>query len=110
MSHVAPPGFPSFSAPLPKHPRSQTALVLGIISVSGIVCALPIFLSPFAWYYGARVRREIAAWPDRWSGGSEASAGMILGIIGTVLLVIVLGLLAFATVALGWLTHSHTYY
>ncbi|MBC7592457.1 MAG: DUF4190 domain-containing protein [Kineosporiaceae bacterium] len=71
---------------MPKHPQAQTAMVLGIIALAGsFICLVPILLSPFAWYFGAKVKREIAAEPQRWGGQSEAQAGFIMGIIGTVL-------------------------
>lgn len=76
-------GLPS----LPKHPQAQTAMVLGIIALAGsFTCLVPILVSPFAWYFGAKVKREIAAEPQRWGGQGEAQAGFIMGIIGTVLL------------------------
>lgn len=82
-------GFPQQGfglSALPKHPQAQTAMVLGIIALAGsFICLVPILLSPFAWYFGAKVKREIAAEPQRWGGQSEAQAGFIMGIIGTVL-------------------------
>lgn len=111
MSHYGPPQAAWTVAPLPRHPASQKALVLGIIALGGtFVLVLPIFLSPYAWYFGAKVKRDIAAAPDRWSSSSDANAGMILGIIGSALLVIVVILLMLAAVGLGILTHEHTYY
>lgn len=102
-------GFPQrgFGPPQqPKHPQAQTAMILGIIALAGgATCMLPIFVSPFAWYYGAKARREMAAEPGRWSGQGDAQAGFVMGIIGTVLialmtLVLIVGaiaLLAFAS-------------
>ena len=43
---------------------------------------------------GAQARREIRSAPQQWGGEGRATAGMVLGIVGTVLLV--LGLLAIA--------------
>lgn len=73
-------------------------MVLGIIALAaGAMCMFPILLSPFAWYFGAKARQEMAAEPYRWSGQSEAQAGFILGIIGSVLLILgIVGLLIFA--------------
>lgn len=94
-------GFPAQgygAPPIPKHPQAQTAMVLGIIALAGsFACVVPILLSPFAWYLGAKAKREIAADPQRWGGQSDAQAGFIMGIIGSVLLV--LGTLAL--IALG---------
>lgn len=73
-------------------------MVLGIIALAGgAICMFPILLSPFAWYFGAKARQEMAADPLRWSGQSEAQAGFILGIIGSVLLILgIAGLLILA--------------
>ena len=84
---------------LPKHPQAQTAMVLGVIALAGgFTCLLPIFISPFAWYMGAKAKREIDAEPGRWSGHNDAQAGFIMGIIGSVL--IALGVVALVVVAL----------
>lgn len=77
----------------PKHPQATTALVLGIIGL--VVCQV---ISPFAWSIGAKAVREIDANPQAYAGRSEASAGKILGIVGTVLLG--LGLLVLVVVLL----------
>jgi hypothetical protein len=75
------------------HPQANTALVLGIVSLAGgMLCGLPLLAGPFAWYTGRKVKREIEAAPQHYTGGSEAGAGMVLGIVSTVLLA--LGLIA----------------
>lgn len=97
--------------PLARHPQAQTALVLGIVSLGGtFTCVLPIFLAPFAWYFAAKVRREIAGAPNRWSGGTDATAGMILGIISSVLLALVVIFLALGAFGLGLVTHTDLTY
>ncbi|MGZ5372713.1 MAG: DUF4190 domain-containing protein [Aeromicrobium sp.] len=92
------PGFQQrgYGPPVqPKHPQAQTAMVLGIVALAGgLSCLLPILISPFAWYIGAKVRREMAAEPGRWSGKGEAQAGFVMGIIGTVLIALMIALLA----------------
>lgn len=105
MSHAAPSYWPP-----PKHPGAQTALVLGIVSVAGLVFVLPLFLSPIAWYCGAKVKREIAASPGQWNSDSAGTVGMILGIIGTVALILLVGLLTVSTALVGYLAHAHMYY
>lgn len=83
---------PGYAAP-PPHPSATTALVLGLVSLIGLfICLFPILAAPFAWRTGSRVIKEIDAQPGRWSGREQAQAGRIMGIIGTVLLV--LGILA----------------
>jgi hypothetical protein len=86
------PGFPAYRADLPK---ATAAMVVGIISIAGaLFCVLPILGAPVAWVLGAQARRQVRAAPQQWGGEGKATAGMVLGIVGTVLLV--LGLVAVA--------------
>jgi len=88
------PGFPGHPADLPK---ATTAMVVGIVALAGAVfCVLPILAAPVAWILGAQARGQIRRAPQQWSGEGKATAGMVLGIVGTVLLV--LGLLALVIV------------
>lgn len=81
------PGFPGYA--LPDHPRATSAFVVGLIALGGtFVCGVPILASPVAWIMGAQARKEIRSAPQQWGGESKATAGMVLGIIGTVLLVV----------------------
>lgn len=85
-----PPGYGPYQGP-PKHPNATTSMVLGIVSVAGgIMCWLPLFLSPVAWIMGAKAVREIDASRGAQTGRGEAVAGKVLGIVGTVLLVLAL--------------------
>ena len=59
------------------------ALVLGIIGL--VACA---FCAPFAWWQGKSAENAIAASGGTYGGKGMATAGKILGIIGTVLLAI----------------------
>ena len=69
------------------HPQATTVLTLGLVGlVGGLMCYLPLLLSPVAWVKGARVKREIEADPMRWSGQDQVTAGYVTGIIGTVIL------------------------
>jgi hypothetical protein len=43
-------------------------------------------MAPFAWYLGVKAEREIDASAGTLSGRGEATAGKVLGIVGTVLL------------------------
>jgi hypothetical protein len=76
------------------HPSATTSMVLGIVALVGIFfCAgLTLVLAPAAWVVGAKAVREIDASPGRYAGRDRAQAGKIMGIIGSVLLV--LGVLA----------------
>ncbi|MBE7325399.1 DUF4190 domain-containing protein [Nocardioides sp. Y6] len=69
--------------PVQDHPQATTILVLGILSL--ICCQI---LGPVAWIMGKKAVAEIDATPGRYSGRDKANIGKILGIIGTVLLVL----------------------
>ncbi|HEY0902658.1 MAG TPA: DUF4190 domain-containing protein [Marmoricola sp.] len=97
--HPGVPAYPTYV--LPDHPRATAALVVGLVSVAGaFICLVPILASPVAWVIGAQARREIRNAPQQWGGDGRATAGMVLGIIGTVLLVLGLILLALLIVAI----------
>jgi len=67
----------------PASSRAIWSLVLGILGL--ILCGL---LAPFARWLGAAELRDIKAGLSPDSGQGLATAGMVLGIIGTVFLVI----------------------
>lgn len=82
-------GPPGFAGVPPKHPSATTALTLGLVALcGGFMCLAPLAVAPWAWVTGARAVREIDASGGRLSGRGEAQAGYVLGIIGTVLLVL----------------------
>jgi Domain of unknown function (DUF4190) len=85
----APPGG---YGPNQTHPKATTSLILGIV---GIVCCS--FVAPFAWTTGKKTVNEIDASGGRLEGRGQAQAGYILGIVGTVLLI--LGILFFILAA-----------
>lgn len=91
-----PPGYPygyGYAPQPPKHPRAVPAMVLGIVGLAaGVMCYLPFLVAPLAWIFGHKAMKEIDASGGMLSGRSEAKTGMILGIIGTVILVIALAL------------------
>ena len=95
-----PPGYPpyAFQAPLPVHPQANLSMILGIVGlVVGFLCGLGFLVSPFAWSLGRRADKEIQASHGRLGGEGAAKAGVITGIIGTVLLALgVLVLVIFA--------------
>jgi hypothetical protein len=79
------PLYPQVRTP---HPQAATALALGLIGlIGGFACALPLVLGPFAWWIGAKARREIQADPSL-DGDAQALAGMVTGIVATVFLAI----------------------
>jgi len=82
-----PGGGPFGQGPKENAPNAVLSLVLGIVGI--ILCSI---VGPIAWVLGKRAEEAIAANPDRYSGKDMATAGKILGIIGTVLLAV--GILA----------------
>jgi uncharacterized protein DUF4190 len=85
----------SARAARPNAPHAVLALVLGIIGVAACsVCG------PFAWYYGRQAEEAVDTSGGQLDGRSFATAGKILGIVGTVFLVItVVGLIVWVVVA-----------
>ncbi|MFQ5929366.1 MAG: DUF4190 domain-containing protein [Acidobacteriota bacterium] len=75
------------------HGRSTAALIMGILGL--LVCQ---FLSPVAWYVGYQELKAIRSGQSPQADKGIAKAGMILGIIGTILL-------ALGFLALGLLWH-----
>ena len=65
------------------HPKATTAMVLGIIGL--LSCQV---LSPFAWAIGRKAVAEIDASGGRLDGRSQAQTGYVLGVIGTIVLVL----------------------
>ena len=63
--------------------RATTALVLGIL---GFLCCQ--LCAPFAWYIGKKEVQAIKDGTSPAAGQGTAMAGMILGIIGTIFLVL----------------------
>lgn len=62
-------------------------MVLGLVGLGGVFCLLPFALSPLAWYYGAVARRDAQHDEHAWAPSPFATAGVVTGAIGTVLLV-----------------------
>jgi hypothetical protein len=92
------PGMPQFPVYVrPDHPRATAAMVVGIVALAGgFTCILPILAAPVAWVLGAQARGQIRRTPQQWGGEGKATAGMVLGIIGTILLL--LGILALVVI------------
>lgn len=84
-------GYPAYPVAPPTHPSAGTALGLAIFAlIGGLACALPLFAAPFAWGIGKRTLSEIDANPGQWGGRDLANTGYIIGIVGTVLLIVAL--------------------
>lgn len=104
------PGYPQqpyhqpFTAyAVPDHPKATTALVLGLVGlIGGMMCGVPLLVSPFAWVTGVKARREIRQAGGQLGGEGSATAGMVLGIIGSVLLALgVIALVVLVLLAIG---------
>jgi hypothetical protein len=92
-------GQPMYAPQRLPNPRANTALVLGLVALAGgFLCWLPIVVGPFAWWTGARARREIRQDP-RLEGETQALVGLVTGAIATVLLGVALLVVAVAVVA-----------
>jgi hypothetical protein len=68
---------------LPNAPGAVPALVLGIIGVTA--CYL---CGPFAWWQARKADDVIKASPGSYGGTGMATAGKVLGIIGTIFLIL----------------------
>jgi hypothetical protein len=86
-----PPAYPDHGPVQysPDHPKATTSLVLGILGV--LLCQV---LAPFAWAMGKKTVTEIDASRGRVGGRAAAQTGYVLGIVGTVLLVLSILLIA----------------
>lgn len=94
----APPGAAPYGAQpygyapaLPEPPQATTVLVLGILSL-----LLGGITGPFAWVMGSKARRQIAA--GQYSQSSLLTVGWVLGIIGTLYLVVMVALVVFTAI------------
>ena len=98
-----PSGAPqSEQSPPPPNPSANTSLVLGIVGLVGILLCggLTLVLSPVAWVVGAKAVREIDATPGRYGGRDKAQGGKVLGIIGSIFLVLgIIAIIGFVALA-----------
>ncbi|HYN29015.1 MAG TPA: DUF4190 domain-containing protein [Dermatophilaceae bacterium] len=78
----APPPVPMGGGPV-DHPKGMTILILGVLS---LVCCSPLGIAAFVM--GNKALQEIDAQPGRYGNRQLVQIGRILGIIGTVLLVL----------------------
>jgi hypothetical protein len=92
--HPGVSGYAPYGTPVESHPQAVVALILGII---GLV-ACPI-VGPGAVYLGHKARKEIDAEPHRYTGRGMATTGFVLGIVGTLFLVLSVVLLTVLGIA-----------
>jgi len=81
--------YPDFGAPAMPHPQATPALVTGIIAAFfGVLCGVGGRVGIVSIVLGAKVRREIDSDPARYTGRGPATAGLVLGIVSVVALVV----------------------
>ncbi len=89
-AHAAPTAYGTAT----EHGQATLAFILGIISV----VMLPL-LGPVAWVLGRKAVKQIDASPGTYRNRGIGVAGMVLGIVGTVFLVVlILGSIAFVAI------------
>ncbi len=83
------PAYGGYPASAPTDGKALAAMITGIVSLV-LACGYGVGLlaSPVAWYLGKSSMNRIDASQGQLGGRGMAQAGMILGIIGTVLLVL----------------------
>jgi hypothetical protein len=82
------------------HPQAALALVLGILgTVLGLGCIVGGLVGIGGIVLGRRVKNDIDADPGRYSGRSQAVAGMITGIVGVSITVLATIFIVLAIVA-----------
>jgi hypothetical protein len=85
---------------LTPHPQAALALVLGILgTVLGLGCIVGGLVGIGGIVLGRRVKNEIDAEPGRYTGRSQAVAGLITGIVGVSITVLATVFIVLAIVA-----------
>lgn len=72
-------------APPPNASNAVTALVLGILGI--VLCP---FLGPLAWVLGRKGEQEVDASGGALAGRGLATAGKVLGMVGTFILALLI--------------------
>lgn len=72
----------SYSYGPPEHPNSSAVLVLGIVSLFFSI------LAPVAWIMGSLARRDIREHPELYRESGSLTAGWVIGIIVTCLMIL----------------------
>lgn len=82
-------GYPAASAQM-DHPKGTTILVLGILGL--VLCQL---LAPIAYLWANKVLEQIDANPGRYRNRGSVQAGKVMGIIGSVFLILIVAWFVF---------------
>jgi hypothetical protein len=92
-------GVPTEYPKATQHPQAGLAMILGILgTVLGLGCVVGGLLGIGGIVVGRRVRNEIDAQPGRYTGRSQAVAGIITGIVGVSIFTVVTVLIVLAVV------------
>ena len=82
-------GWSGYGAPPVPHPQATAALVTGILAGTfGLLCGFGGLIGIASIILGLKVRREIDGDPARWTGRGSGTAGLVLGVISVVALVL----------------------
>jgi len=97
---VSPYGvMPSEETAQTPHPQATLALILGLLgTVLGVSCVVGGLVGIGGIVVGRRVRNEIDAEPGRYTGRSQAVAGIVTGIVGVSIFALVTLLIVLAVV------------
>ena len=80
---------PGYGVPPVEHPQANPALITGIIGlVTGAFCGVGGLVGIAGIVLGVKARGEIDSDPSRYTGRGKATAGLVLGVVGLVALVI----------------------
>lgn len=95
------PGFPPRPPPYgrpggPRETKAAASLALGVLSVAGAICGVGLSFGLPAILLGALAHRDIRRSGGTATGGGLATAGILLGSMGSLLFVVWLGVVAFA--------------
>jgi hypothetical protein len=101
FGRVSPYGaMPSEETRQTQHPQATLALILGLLgTVLGVSCVVGGLVGIGGIVVGRRVRNEIDAEPGRYTGRSQAVAGIVTGIVGVSIFALVTVLIVLAVVA-----------
>lgn len=106
-----PPAPAGYHYAAPDEPNAQTSLIVGVLGLLlGFTCGVGFIASPFALVMGWKSKKRIAESGGALGGESNAQAGFILGIVGTVILALLVIALFFLVLILilvvDWSTNS----
>ncbi len=85
----------------PRETKAAASLALGVLSVAGAMCGVGLSLGLPAIVLGALAHRDIRQSGGAATGGGLATAGILLGSMGSILFVVWIGIVAFAMLGSG---------